>query len=194
LKLYNSIGPNPRVVRIFMAEKGIELPREEVDLLGGENRREPYLSSNPNGTMPALELDDGRVLSEITAICEYFEEQKPTPSLIGTTPEERAEARMWARRIDLNIVEPMLYGFRYSQGLKLFRDRIRCLPEAADGLKAIARDKLAWLNGLMAGKTWVCGDRMTLADIMLFSFSSSARQLAKRSTRRIPILRVCSSG
>jgi len=170
MKLYQSIGPNPRVVKMFMAEKGIDLPRAPVDLMAGENRREPYLSTNPAGQTPALELDDGSVITEITTICEYLDELHPEPSLVGKTPQERAETRMWTRRIDLNICEPMANGFRYSQGLALFTPRMRCLPEAADGLKAIAQDKITWLDGLMAGKTFVAGDRLTLADILLFCF------------------------
>ena len=150
MKLYNSGGPNPRMVRMFMAEKGFDVPKVDVDLRGGENRREPYLKINPAGQCPALELDDGTVLAEITAICEYVDEKKKdTPSLIGDTPEERARTRMWTRRIDLNIAEPATNGFRFAEGLKMFENRIRCIPEAADGLKATARDKLKWLDGLM---------------------------------------------
>ena len=174
MKFYNSIGPNPRVVRMFMAERGIEVPRAEVDLRAGENRQQPYLAKNPAGQMPCLELDDGTVLSEITVLCEYLDETAPGPSLIGTTPVERAETRMWVRRIDLNILEPMANGFRFSEGLKLFENRIRCLPEAAEGLKLIAKDKLSWLDGQMAGKTYVCGERLTLADILLFCFMDFA--------------------
>src|SRR4051812_8048981 len=114
---YNSVGPTPRVVRMFMAERGIEVPRTEIDLRGGENRRPPYLAKNPAGQMPCLELDDGSVLGEITAICEYLDEITPGESLIGATPQQRAETRMWTRRIDLNIIEPMTNGFRFSQGL-----------------------------------------------------------------------------
>ena len=125
---------------------------------GGENRREPYATKvNPAGQCPALELDDGTVLAEITAICEYVDEKKKdTPSLIGDTPEERAKTRMWTRRIDLNIAEPALNGFRFSQGLKLFENRVRCIPEAADGLKATAQDKLKWLDGLMGDEALRC--------------------------------------
>jgi len=168
--LYNSIGPNPRVVRMFMAERGIEIPRQEIDLRGGENRREPYLGINPAGQMPALQLDDGSVLTEITAICEYLDEITPGPSLIGSTPKERAETRMWTRRIDLNIVEPIANGFRFAEGLKLFQNRIRCIPQAADDLKKTAQEKLAWLNGLIEGRRFICGERLTLADILLFAF------------------------
>jgi glutathione S-transferase len=170
MQLYNSIGPNPRAVRMFMAERGVDLPKVEVDLRGGENRREPYLSKNPAGQCPALELDDGSYITEITAICEYLDEVTPGPSLLGSTPEEKAEARMWVRRIDLNILEPMANGFRFGAGLKMFQSRIRCIPQAADDLKATAQERLAWLDGLMAGKDYICGKRLTLADILLFAF------------------------
>jgi glutathione S-transferase len=170
VKLYNSMGPNPHVVRMFLAEKGLDIPLEKVDLMGGENRQAPFLAKNPAGQLPALELDDGTALAEITVICEYLEETHPTPPLIGATPRERAETRMWVRRIDLNICEPMANGFRYSQGLPLFQNRMRCLPEAADGLKAIAQDKLTWLDGLIGAGPFVAGQRLTLADILLCCF------------------------
>jgi len=178
VKLHNSIGPNPRVVRIFLAEKGLDIPKVTVDLMSGENRKEPYLSKNPAGQLPCLELDDGSFLSEITAICEYIEEKQPEPALIGRTPEERAATRMWTRRIDLNIVEPMANGFRYAEGLALFKNRIRTIPQAADDLKAIAREKLAWLDGLMQGP-WIAGDRFTLADILLFAFLEFGAQVGQ---------------
>ena len=90
MKFYNSRGPNPRMVRMFMAEKGFDVPKVEIDLLAGENRKDPFLQVNPAGQLPALQLDDGTVLVEITAICEYIDEvKKDTPSLIGDTPAER---------------------------------------------------------------------------------------------------------
>jgi len=168
--LYNSVGPNPKVVRMFMAERGIDVPKVEVDIRAGENRREPYLAKNPSGQCPALQLDDGRVITEITAICEYLDEVSPGPSLIGATAEERALTRMWARRIDLNILEPMANGFRFAEGLKMFESRIHCIPQAAGDLKAIAQERLAWLDGLIEGRHFLCGDRPTLADILLFAF------------------------
>jgi glutathione S-transferase len=170
MKFYNSIGPNPRVVRMFMAEKDIKIPLVEIDLLKGDNRREPYLSKNIHGQMPALELDDGSTVNEITAICEYLEDTHPKPALIGATPAEKAESRMWTRRVDLNICEPLANGFRYSQGLPLFKDRMVTVPEAADGLKKIAQDRLKWLDGQMASREYLCGSRFTLADILLFAF------------------------
>jgi glutathione S-transferase len=178
MKFYNSVGPNPRMVRMFMAEKGFDVTRVEVDLRGGENRRGPYLQLNPSGQTPALELDDGTILAEITAICEYVDDvKKDTPSLIGSTPEERAKTRMWTRRIDLNIAEPGANGFRFAEGLKIFQSRVRCMPQAADDLKTLAREKLAWLDGLMGSQPFVAGSKLTMADILLFAFLDFAKDV-----------------
>lgn len=170
MKLYQSVGPNPHVVRMFIAEKGMDVPMEKVDVRGGENRQSDYLKINPRGQSPALITDSGQLISEITAICEYLEELQPAPALIGTTPEERGEVRMWTRRIDLGICEPLANGFRYSDAIEMFRPRMRVIPEAAEGLKGCAQDIMTWLDGQMDGKTWICGDRFTLADILLFCF------------------------
>jgi glutathione S-transferase len=171
MKFYNSIGPNPRVVTLFMAEKCIEIPQVTVDLRGGENRRAPYnVDVNPAGQTPALELDDGSVLCEITAICEYLEERFPETPLIGTTAEERANTRMWTRRVDIKICEPLTNGFRFAEGLPLFETRMRCLPEAAAGLKAVAQDGIAWLDPLIADREFIAGDTLSLADLVLFAF------------------------
>ena len=179
MKLYNSIGPNPHVVRMFMAEKGIEIPMVQVDLMAGENRREPYTQKNSAGQLPALELDSGHCVTEITAICEYLEDKNPNPPLVGSTPEEKAETRKWTRRVDLNVCEPMANGFRFSEGLPLFKNRIVTVPEAADGLKRIAQDRLKWLDGELAGKEFICGKRFTLADIMLFCFLDFGAQVGQ---------------
>lgn len=169
MKLYTSVGPNPRVVKMFLAEKGIDVERIEVDLRGGENRREPYLAVNPAGQTPALVLDSGVALTEITAICEYLEEVTPHPPLIGQNAEERAQTRMWTRRVDIKVAEPMANGFRFAEGLAMFEPRMRCLPEAAPGLKAVAQDGVAWVEENFQGP-WIAGGRFTLADILLFAF------------------------
>ncbi len=179
MKLINSVGPNPHVVRMFAAEKGVKLDMEPIDIMKGENRKAPYLAKNPAGGSPCLALDNGQYLSEITAICEYLEDKFPDKPLIGRTPEEKAEARMWTRRIDLNIVEPMTNGFRYSEGLALFKDRITTLPEAAEGLKRVAQEKLTWLDGLLGDKQFVCGDRITLADVLLYCFLAFGAQVGQ---------------
>lgn len=178
MKLYQSIGPNPRVVKMFIAEKGLDVPRVEVDLMGGENRQSAHLARNPSGQTPALELDDGSCLAEITAICEFLEEKSPNPPLIGTTPEERAQTRMWTRRVDLRICEPMANGFRFGEGLQLFKDRVHTVPEASPGLKAIARNGEEWLEGQLKGP-WICGERFTLADILLFAFLEFGAQVGQ---------------
>lgn len=179
MKFYNSVGPNPRVVRMFMAEKGMTVPKVEVDLMKGENRQAAYVSKNAAGQMPCLELDDGSVVAEITAICEYLEDVHPTPALIGANAKEKAETRMWTRRIDLNICEPMANGFRYSQGLPLFKDRIPTEPEAAEGLKRVAQNRMLWLDKMVAGRKFVCGDRFTYADIHLFAFLDFGKQVGQ---------------
>ena len=172
MKLINSVGPNPHVVRMFAAEKGIDLPMEDIDIMAGVNREPDYLAKNPAGGAPCLQLDNGNYLSEITAICEYLEEKYPDTPLIGTTAEERAETRMWARRVDLYINENLASGFRFAEGLPLFKDRMTTLPEAAEGLKGIAQEKITWLDGLIEGREFIAGERLTLADILLYCFLS----------------------
>ena len=169
MKLYTSVGPNPRVVKMFMAEKGITLDTVTVDIRAGENRQEAFLKTNPSGQTPSLELDDGSNLNEITAICEYLDEKNPGASLIGATAEERAATRMWTRRVDLKVCEPLANGFRFGEGLPMFESRMRCLPDASPGLKAIAQDGIQWFENNMKGP-WLAGDRFTLADVLLFSF------------------------
>jgi glutathione S-transferase len=170
MRLYQSIGPNPRLVRMFLIEKGIELPTVDVDIIGGENRLPPFLAINPAGGTPVLMLDSGQALAETTAICEYLEELHPQPPLIGSTPEARAATRMWTRRVDLAVVQPMTAGFRAAEGLPMFKDRVRCLPLAAQDLKATAREGLAWLEAQIGDQPFIAGQAVTLADIMLYCF------------------------
>jgi len=188
MKLLNSFGPNPRAVRMAMIEKGIELPTEELDLLGGDNRAEAYLKKNPGGQMPSLELDDGTVIAETTAICEYLDEVSPEPALIGTTPAERANTRQWIRRVELNITEHMYNGFRYAEGLDLFRNRLYCIPEAADGLKAKAKDARKWLDKLIAGRDFIAGDKLTFADIVLYCCMDFAKDVGQPLDDDLPNL------
>ena len=170
MKLYNSIGPNPHVVRMFVQELGVELETVEVDLMAGENRQEDHLTRNPSGQMPTLELDNGDFISEITVICDYLDEQQGYTDLMGKTSEARAETRMWTRRIDLQIVEPLTNGFRFSEGHDFFKDRLRLIPQAADDLKTLAQERITWLDGQIKDKEFICGDRFSLADIMFYCF------------------------
>jgi glutathione S-transferase len=188
MKIMNSFGPNPRMLRMFLEEKGLQFDMLEHDLLAGENRESEYVNKNPGGQMPALELDDGTILAETVVICDFLEELHPKPALIGTNAQERAEARMWSRRIEQKITENIYNGFRFADGLDLFKNRIRCLPEAADGLKASAQDGLAWLDEQIEGKDFICGDRITIADLVLYccaDFSAGVGQTIDSSLSNV---------
>ena len=181
VKLYDSIGPNPRIVRMFMAEKGIEMPKQTVDLRGGENRQAEHLKRNPHGQMPTLELDDGSYLSEITAICEYLEENKPEPPMIGSTPKERAECRMWTRRVDLNICEPLANGYRFGEALKFFEKRIPVVARSLAGAEDDRRQPPAMAQRPDGGRAseYLCGKRFTLADILLYCWLDFGAQVGQ---------------
>ena len=179
MRFYTSMGPNPRVVKMFMLEKGADIEQVAVDLMKGENRQDAHLARNPAGQMPTLELDDGSFISEITAICEYLDEKLGVPSLIGDTPEARAATRMWTRRVDLNICEPMANGFRFGPGLPLFQSRIRTIPQASADLCTLAQEQITWLDGLIAGRDYIAGDKLTLADVLLFCFLEFGAQVGQ---------------
>ncbi|MAE96464.1 MAG: glutathione S-transferase [Deltaproteobacteria bacterium] len=180
MKFYNSIGPNPKLVRMFAAEKGFTFPETvDVDIMSGENRQDAYKAKNPGAQMPGLELDDGRFLAETIALCEYIEDLQAEPPLIGSNPEERAETRMWVRRIEERINWPLAAAFRNSEGLPLFKDRILTIPEAADGLKAVAQEGMRWLEEQIAGRDTIVPGRFTLADVALFSFTEFGAQVGQ---------------
>jgi glutathione S-transferase len=172
MKLYDSIGPNPKMVRMFAAEKGYAFASvEKIDIMKGENRQGPYLAKNPAGGMPSVETDGGKVIAETIAICELIEELKPQPALIGTSPEQRAETRMWVRRVEWKIIQPMTDGFRFAEGLPLFKTRMYTAPEAAPSLKAIAQEGYKWLDAQLAGRDTVVPGRFSLADVALFALA-----------------------
>jgi glutathione S-transferase len=113
-------------------------------------------------------------LSEVV-MCEFLEDHHPTPALVGTNAIERAEARMWNRRIEQKITENMYNGFRFGEGLDLFKERMRCMPEAADSLKVIAQDGLKWFDEQITGKQFICGDRLTIGDLVLYCCTDFAK-------------------
>ena len=188
MKLLNSFGPNPRAIRMAMIEKGLEMPTEELDLMGGDNRAEAYTKKNPGGQMPSLELDDGTVIAETTAICEYLDEIHPAKPLIGADPVERANTRQWIRRVELAITENMYNGFRYAEGLEMFRDRLYCIPEAADGLKAKAKDARKWMDSLISGRDFIVGHKLTFADIVLYCCMDFAKDVGQPLDDDLPNL------
>jgi glutathione S-transferase len=169
VRLYDATGPNPRVVRMFIAEKGIDIPTTVLVIGTGQNFTAEYLARNPLGQVPVLETDIGTSISETLAICEYLEELHPEPPLFGHTPEQRGETRMWARRVDLMICEPLLHAYRMSPaGWRRYRERSRLAPEGARAMREIAAQNLAWLDGQLGQREFLCGTRFSTADILLY--------------------------
>lgn len=166
--IYDAHSPAPRCLRMFLLEKRLQLPAVTVDVTTGENRQLAYLTVNPAGQTPALRLDDDSILAEAVAIAEYLEELHPLPALIGNTPEQRAQTRQWWRRVELNITEFIHNAYHYTEGLARFESRIPVLPEAADGLKRVAQDRLHWLDDMFGAGPYLCGKRFTAADIWLY--------------------------
>src|SRR5258708_37160849 len=121
MQLYDSLGPNPRALRMYLAEKGISIPKKDVDLMGAENRKPPYTDRNRGGQLPALELDNGKCIGETVAIFEYLEGKHPTPSLIGATAEESADARQWHVRIEGQSTDHLYNRVRYAEGAQLYK-------------------------------------------------------------------------
>lgn len=154
---------------MFLAEKSISLPMRDIDVDGGENRQPAFVERNPGGQVPVLELDDGTWLAETGAIFQYLEERYPSPALIGTTPEERAETRMWQRRVERRISEPLYAAFHYGPAVNMYKTRMVVLPECVPGLVALMHDGLTWLNNLLGDRITVVPQRFTVADIVLFA-------------------------
>jgi glutathione S-transferase len=150
-------------VRIFLAEKGIEVPTVQVDIGKAENRRPEFLAKNPRGGVPVLELDDGTYLAESVAICRYFEEVQPEPVLMGTDARDRAVVEMWNRRMELEVALPIVQSFRNTHDF--FKGRIPQVPEYGEVCKDAAAKSLEWLDEELASREFVAGDRYTIADI-----------------------------
>jgi glutathione S-transferase len=164
MKLYDSVNaPSPRRVRIFLAEKGIEVPTVQVDIGDAENRRPEFLSKNPMGGVPVLELDDGTYLAESVAICRYFEEVQPEPALMGADARDRAIVEMWNRRMEFEIAFPVMQSFRNTHDF--FKGRIPQVPEYGEVSKAWAMKRFEWLDAELASREFIAGDRYTIADI-----------------------------
>lgn len=164
MKIYDSaMAPNPRRVRIFLAEKGIDVPYEPVDIGKAENRKSPYIDKNPMGTLPLLELDDGTCIAETVAICRYFEEQQPEPPLMGTDARDRALVEMWQRRMELELAVPIMQVFRNTHDF--FKGRLVQVPEYGEACRGSATKRLEWLDSELADREFVAGDRYTIADI-----------------------------
>lgn len=179
MKLYDSIGPNPKLVRMFAAEKGFAFSdNETVDIMAGANRQGPYLEKNPAGGMPAVEVD-GAITAETIAICELIEETQPNPPLIGTNAAERAETRMWVRRVEWKIIQPLTDGFRNAEGSQLFESRMRIDNSVAPHFKAVAQDGFEWLDAQLDGRTTIVPGRFTLADVALYAIAEFGQSVGQ---------------
>lgn len=166
MKLYDSkMAPNPRRVRIFLAEKGIEVPTLQVDLGKAETRSDAFLARNPLGGVPVLELDDGTQIAESVAICRYFEETKPEPPLLGVGAADRAVVEMWQRRMELEVFRNVTSTFQNTHDF--FKGRVEQVPAYGEVARKTARARLAWLDRELAGRSFVAGDRYTIADVTL---------------------------
>jgi glutathione S-transferase len=164
MKLYDSkTAPNPRRVRIFLAEKGIVVPTVEVDIATAENRREEFRQKNELGVVPVLELDDGTCIAESVAICRYFEETQPEPRLMGVDARDRALVEMWQRRMEFEIFIPMTQVFRNQH--PFFKGRIPQVPEWGDVNRAHVEKQMSWLDRVLADREFIAGERYTIADI-----------------------------
>jgi glutathione S-transferase len=164
MKLYDSaMAPNPRRVRIFLAEKGISVPTVQVDIGKSDNRKPEFLAKNPLGGLPVLELDDGSFLAESVAICLYIELLHPQPPLLGTDARDKAFVEMWQRRMELGLLSNTAGCFRNTH--PFFKGRIPQVPEYGAVCKEAAVKQLAWLDGELAKTRFVAGDRYTIADI-----------------------------
>jgi glutathione S-transferase len=165
LKLYNSnSAPNPRRVRIFLAEKGLSIPRVEVDLAKLEHKTAEFSALNPFQTIPVLEFDDGTMISESIAICRYVEELYPEPNLFGATPLERATVEMWQRRVELHLMLPIAQVMRHSHP-HMAKMEDPQVPDWAAVNRPRALRNMRIFDGVLGGRPFIAGDRFTVADI-----------------------------
>jgi len=164
MKLYDAkAAPNPRRVRIFAAEKGLEIPTVQVDLGAAENRKSPFIDKNPMAGVPVLELDDGTWLAESVAICRYLEGLHPDPALMGRDPREQGLVEMWNRRMESEVLIAIAQVFRNTH--EFFKGRIQQVPEYAEACRAVATKRLEWLDRELANRPFIAGGDYTIADI-----------------------------
>lgn len=176
MKLYDfRHGPNPRRVRIFLAEKGIEVPLVQVDILKREQKSPQFLEKNPIGSVPVLELDDGTCISESVAICRYFEETHLEPPLFGRSAVEKATIEMWLRRVELNVMVPV--GMVWIHGQPLTAHLVKQIPEAADQNRIRAKMGYKLLNKKLRQSRFVAGDKYSVVDAVLLATLDFATEL-----------------
>jgi len=156
-------APNPRRVRIFLNEKGIDIPTEQVDLMKGDHKKDEYKKMSPLSQVPTLELDDGTYITESIAICRYFEALHPEPNLLGKDPKEIAIIEMWQRRIELLLMIGIANTYRHGHpAMAALEDQVKEWSEAS---RPRVIKMLHWFDKHMENKEYMCLDRYTIADI-----------------------------
>jgi glutathione S-transferase len=168
MRLYHDLrAPNPRRVRMFMAEKGLldQVELVEVSIATKANLAPEFLDKNPLGLVPVLELPDGRILRESVAICRYLEELHPEPRLFGGDPWQRAQIEQWNRIAELEVLGPVAHVFRNSHAF--WQGRLRQAPEFADIMREHLHSRWAWLDSELSTREYLAGDAFSVADITL---------------------------
>lgn len=171
MKLYDfEMAPNARRVRVFVAEKGLDIPTQDVDLGSRAQLSDDYMATNPMAEVPSLELDDGTIITESTAICRYLEEVFPDPPLMGRNPIEKAQVMMWDRRVEQHGFNAVAEGFRNLN--PFFENRALTgpvdypqIPELGERGKARFQQFLDMLEDRLAESEFIAGDRFSIADI-----------------------------
>jgi glutathione S-transferase len=175
MKLYNDkAAPNPRRVRIFLAEKGVEIPTVDINIMEEEHRSEAFTRLNPLQRLPVLELDDGTVLAETVAICRYVEELHPEPALMGVDPLDRARVEMWQRHIEMHLFSPIAQCMRHLHPRLAILEKPQ-VKEWGEANRGKSQEAFAWLDRELAGRRFVAGDRFTIADITALCAADFAR-------------------
>ena len=156
-------APNPRRVRIFLAEKGVAYDTIEVSIAASEHQKPEFRKKNPLALLPVLELDDGKVLRESMAICRYIEELHPEPNLLGTDAWERAQIEQWNRHAELELLLPIAQVFRNTNAF--WNGRIKQAPEFGEIMREQVCSRFDWLETELARRPYLAGPRFTVADI-----------------------------
>lgn len=168
MKLYDAgRAPNTRRTRIFLAEKGLAIPLVPVDLMALEQKGEEYRKINPRGRVPALELDDGTIITESVAICRYFEELQPQPPLFGIGALGKAQVEMWHRRVELELFNSVATVFRHSRR-SMAKMEVPQVPAWAEANRPRVLEFLGFLDGHLRGRPFIVGEDFTIADITAF--------------------------
>jgi len=185
MKLYdNPHAPNPRRVRMVLAEKGIPYDREELDLGAGDNLKDDFCAKNPYGKVPVLELDDGLCLSETPAICRFLDETYPQIGLYGSSAKERAIIDMWNERMESMLLYPSLFAFQHITGF--FKDRMTPVEDFGKESVKNFMKSLPVLEQQLANNEWIAGGEFTIADITAVCAVDFARIVKVRITDEYP--------